>query len=192
MVPFVGEHLLEFVDVLVALAPDLLGDQVVHAHDEHVLVVAAVEDGDLALAGRSRWTRQRKSCSSSSALGLLNGDAHAERADAVDDVLDRAVLARGVHPLEHDQHLVFVPRRRAIPAARPAPTAPRSAPWASALLPSKPSVSSAGQSGSTTLGSGDGCGSARSPSADVAPVPTSGEGPVVRTAPITNLVGCHV
>ena len=34
------------------------------------------------------------------------GDADPERVDGAKDVLDRAVLARGVHPLEHDQDLV--------------------------------------------------------------------------------------
>src|ERR671929_28165 len=43
-----GQAGLEGVDVLVARAPDLLGNEAVHADDEHVLVVRAVEDGDPA------------------------------------------------------------------------------------------------------------------------------------------------
>ena len=57
------------------------------------------------LAGR-RWpTRQRKSWSSSSALGCLNEcTSHALRIEAAHHVLDQAVLAGGVHRLQHDQH----------------------------------------------------------------------------------------
>ena len=48
----VDEHLLELADVGVALAPHRRRRQLLDAHDEHVLVVAAVEHADLALGGR--------------------------------------------------------------------------------------------------------------------------------------------
>ena len=47
-----GQQLLEVADVAEALLPERLRRQVVHADDEHVLVVGAVEDGELALARR--------------------------------------------------------------------------------------------------------------------------------------------
>src|ERR1700730_13607832 len=43
-----GQHPLEIVDLTIALAPDLLVNQVVHSHDEHVLIMRAVEDSDVA------------------------------------------------------------------------------------------------------------------------------------------------
>ena len=46
--PLVRERLLERVDLVVALRPDLLGHEVVDADDQHVLVVRPVEDADLA------------------------------------------------------------------------------------------------------------------------------------------------
>ncbi|KAG1647661.1 Ribonuclease VapC9 [Nymphon striatum] len=48
---FVGQQLLELADVAVAAAPLILGDIAVHPHDEHVFVVAAVEDDHFA----GRW-----------------------------------------------------------------------------------------------------------------------------------------
>ncbi len=77
----------------------------VHAQDEHFLVVRAIEDADapalrqVAVAapekivveflGRGRLERRNLAT-----LGI----------DARHDVLDRTVLARGVHGLEHQQH----------------------------------------------------------------------------------------
>src|SRR5580698_1089418 len=48
------QQLFEFVDGAVALRPDALRDEVVHAHHQHVFVVRAVEDGDLAAVGGMR------------------------------------------------------------------------------------------------------------------------------------------
>ena len=65
--------------------------------------------------------RQRKSWSSSSAEGCLKLiDLAALRVDARHDVLDRAVLAGGVHRLEDDQDGVAVVGVEAVPGPRPA------------------------------------------------------------------------
>ena len=48
VVPSWVEVLLPRVDGLVARSPDVLGDEVVHPHHQHVLVVRPVEDPDLA------------------------------------------------------------------------------------------------------------------------------------------------
>jgi len=50
------------------LAAQDLGE---HAHDEHLLVVRAVEDADAAALGQRTWVRHRKSWSSSVGLGCL-------------------------------------------------------------------------------------------------------------------------
>ena len=52
VVPSSASSSLERVDLVVALRPDLLRDEVVDPDDEDVLVVRPVEDRDLALAGR--------------------------------------------------------------------------------------------------------------------------------------------
>ena len=44
-----GEHPLEFVDLRVAFSPDLFRNQLMHAHHQHIFVVAAIEDHDLAI-----------------------------------------------------------------------------------------------------------------------------------------------
>ena len=47
----VVQQFLELVDLIVALRPDVFGHQIVDAHDEHVFVVRAVEDSDVAVFG---------------------------------------------------------------------------------------------------------------------------------------------
>ena len=88
-------------------------------------------------AGRRLPARQRKSWSSSSALGALNAcTSQPCGIDRVHDVLDDAVFARRIHALQHDEHGVPVAARRARPAVcRSAP-----APESSSVLP--PSLSS--------------------------------------------------
>ena len=95
-------------DVAIAPAPHLLRHEVVHPHDEDVLVVAAVEDRDVA-ARRGVLVHPPEVV-----VGELDvvrplevGDLDAERVHRAEDVLDRAVLARGVHALEHDEHPVL-------------------------------------------------------------------------------------
>src|SRR6266508_1312699 len=68
----VDQQPLEVVDLLVTLLLDLAGVELVDAHDQDVLVVGPVEDADHAVGGVRRWTRQRKSWSSSTSLGALN------------------------------------------------------------------------------------------------------------------------
>src|SRR5215218_7581138 len=88
---------LEVVDVPVATAPDGLGGEFVDADHEHVLVVGAVEDADLAVARRVRMDAPQEVVRELERRGLLErDDAHALRVHAAEDVLDRAVLAAGV------------------------------------------------------------------------------------------------
>ena len=47
----IGEHLLEVADVLVALAPSGLGNDVTNANHQDVLVVTPVEDRDVSRRG---------------------------------------------------------------------------------------------------------------------------------------------
>ena len=76
-----------------------------HPHHEHFLVVAAVEDADAAALGQVL-----RAAPHVIVVELLGGrrlerdHLAALRIDARHDVLDRAVLARGVHRLEDEQH----------------------------------------------------------------------------------------
>jgi hypothetical protein len=77
----------------------------VDAYDEHVLVVRAVEDADLALARNllvdppQVVVRELLRC-----RHLERGDNAALRVERLHHLLDGAVLARRVDALEHDQH----------------------------------------------------------------------------------------
>jgi len=81
----------------------------VHADDQDLLVVAPVEDADHAPG------RQADRCPPQEVVVQLVGgrrlearDLHALRVDAAHDVADRAVLARRIDGLEHDQQAVHV------------------------------------------------------------------------------------
>ena len=105
-VPGVDHPPLELVDPVVAGRPLALGHEVVHADDEHVLVLRPVEHDDLARAAASRLSmRQRKSWASSSDVGFLNEVMRTPAGFiATHDLAHRAVLAGGVHPLQQQQH----------------------------------------------------------------------------------------
>ena len=99
-----GEHAFPIVDLVVAGAPGLLGHQVVHAHHQHVFVMRAVEDCDLAhprgllVAPPQKVVREF--------LGrrhLEASDVHRLGVGGLEDPADGAVLARSVHPLQHDE-----------------------------------------------------------------------------------------
>ena len=99
----------ECVDLVVACAPHLGRHQVVDPHDQHVLVVRAVEHPDVA-GGRQRGADppQIVMC----AL-LLGGHAEAGVPDALrigltDNVFDDSALSGGVHALQHQQHRAVV------------------------------------------------------------------------------------
>ena len=115
------EVLLEVADLPVATVEELvlvhvdgaLGHGVavlegVDAHDEHVLVVAAVEEADVAALGQMRHGAPEVVVGELLLGGLLEAvDVHALGVHAAHDVLDGGVLARGVHGLEqHDHALV--------------------------------------------------------------------------------------
>jgi hypothetical protein len=81
----------------------------VHAHDQHFLVIGAVEDADAAALGQFAGGAPQEVVLELRGAGVL--EAHhmaALRVDAGHDVLDHAVLAGRVHGLEDDQQRVAV------------------------------------------------------------------------------------
>ena len=110
----VDEHPLPLVDVSIASAPGRPGHQVVDPHHEHVLVVAPVEDRDMAGGRRPEVDAPQVVVRALAVTGDLEAHHAASLGvERVHDMADRAVLARGVDALEDDQHLV--------PALRPQP-----------------------------------------------------------------------
>ena len=75
-----------------------------HPHDQHVLVVRAVEDADEALARRSAIDAPKEIVGKLFDAGLLERrHLAALRIEALHHVADRAVLAGRVHALQHQQ-----------------------------------------------------------------------------------------
>src|SRR4051812_2923685 len=100
----VVQQRLEVVDVPVAPAPHRLVDEVVDARDEHVLVVRAVEDPDVAVARRGGVDAPEEVVRELVGRRLLERrDAHALRVRAGEHMLDGAVLPARVHRLQDDE-----------------------------------------------------------------------------------------
>ena len=147
--PGAGQLGLEGVDRVVAALDLVLRGQLVHPDDQHVLVVAAVEDADAPL-GRQRLADPPQEVVLQLLLGrrLERGDPHALGVDQADGVPEHAALPGGVHALQHQQHAPGRGRRRRRPRRRAAPggrtgrrRAPAAPPCPSSLSPSKPGVS---------------------------------------------------
>ena len=99
-----GEDFLEGIDLVVALLDLILGRELAHPADQHVLVMRAVEDADEAAARRGDMRAPEEIVRQFFLARLLErGDDDAERAGLLEDVLDGAVLAGGVDALQHHQ-----------------------------------------------------------------------------------------
>ena len=116
-----GEALLESVDALVAARPDLLRHQVMHPHDQHVLVVGAVEDRDLAARRRAPVHAPQEVVRGLLRRGLPEWDHPASlRIHRGEDVVDRPVLAAGVHRLEaHEEGMAPLGVEQVLKRAQP-------------------------------------------------------------------------
>ena len=100
-------------DVVQALGPDALRDQMrieplaledflVHAHDQHLLVVGAVEDPDAAPLGHRLHVAPEVVVVELFGRRLLERiDLASLRVHARHHMLDRAVLTGRIHRLEH-------------------------------------------------------------------------------------------
>ena len=110
-----GEMALEFADILEAFLPDVLADQLgrdflplqqfgMHAHDQGLLVVRAVEDADpSSLRDADRRAPEKIVREILLARRLERVHVAALRVETRHDMLDHAILAGGIHPLQHDQ-----------------------------------------------------------------------------------------
>ena len=100
----VGEHALELADVPVAPAPHGRGLELVHPHGDHVLVVGAVPDADLAARGTPRVHPPQVVVREVGRARLREVlDPAAMRVEPREDMPDGAVLAGGVGALQHHE-----------------------------------------------------------------------------------------
>ena len=80
-----------------------------HAHDEHFLVIGAVEDADAAALRQAAGGAPEKIVLQFLGAGMFEAeDLAALRIDAGHDVLDGAVLAGGIHGLENQEQRILV------------------------------------------------------------------------------------
>src|SRR5215469_2445068 len=97
-----SQQALKVVNGCVAATPGFLWHQVMHAHDQHVLVVGAIENTD----DTSAWSDpvdapeevmvQFPSCRDFKRTHLAS-----LRIDSREDLLNRISLTTGIHPLQH-------------------------------------------------------------------------------------------
>ncbi|MPM51553.1 hypothetical protein SDC9_98302 [bioreactor metagenome] len=101
-----GQHALEVVDLRIALLLLLVGDPAVDHRHQHVFVLAAVEDHDLARARHLLVDAPQIVMRALHLGGRLPTDrAHAQRAHLAKHAARRAILARRVHALQDHQQL---------------------------------------------------------------------------------------
>ena len=101
-----AEHALKVVQLRIALLLHLRADAAIHHRHQHVFVMAAVEDDDFAIARHLRVNAPQVVVRQLDAGGPLpRHHAHTQRAGVSEHATHRAVLARGVHALQHDQEL---------------------------------------------------------------------------------------
>ena len=94
------------------LAIDELGRKVLcaqvfrmHADDQHLFVIRTVENADPPALGQAARRAPQEVVIELLGRGLLERvDLAALRIEAGGHVLDRPVLSRGIHRLEHEQH----------------------------------------------------------------------------------------
>ena len=111
----VGQLPLELLDVLVGLSPLALRGQTLHPLDQHAAVPGAVEDGEIASAGRAFQNRHIHGCRRSSSVGGADRmDLEPARVERLGQAVDERALAGRVPALETRS-----------PPARPPPGRPR-------------------------------------------------------------------
>ena len=109
--PLLRQHPLEFGDVALAAFPDLVRKELFHPHGDDVLVVAAIENNELAGGRHLGMHPPQEVVGELFRARLLEGIyMDPLRIDARENVLDAAVLAAGVHGLHHHQDAVLVLR----------------------------------------------------------------------------------
>ncbi len=119
-VPFLRQHLLEVVDQVVAFRPHRLRHELVHAHHQHVLVMRAVEDHDLALARRAQVGAPEKIVGELLLARLLEAEHRRPlRIHPAEHVPHDAVLAGGVERLQHDEQGLVAVRVEQVLQLRP-------------------------------------------------------------------------
>ena len=80
-----------------------------HANDQHLFVLAAIENADAAALGQAACRAPQEIVIEFEARRLLETeDLATGRIDALHDRSNRAVLAGGVHRLEDQQHRMTV------------------------------------------------------------------------------------
>ena len=107
----VVQEFLKGIDMVVAARPDFLRHEVVNAHDEHVFVVRAIEDGHLAPFGNDLVAAPQEIMRGLDFRWHLKAlDGAALWIHEAEDAANRAVLAGRVATLQHDQQRAFVLR----------------------------------------------------------------------------------
>src|SRR5579872_748240 len=96
----VAEQFLKIVDLFVASVPDLFRNQILHARDQHIFVMRAIEDADAAFAGCIFMDAPQEVVRQLFFGRLFEGMyVAALRVDAAENVTNGAILAAGIHTL---------------------------------------------------------------------------------------------
>src|SRR6266567_7924757 len=106
-----SQQALKVVNGSIAATPGFLWHHVMYAHDQHVLVVRAIENAN----DPSAWSDSMHS-PEEVVVQLPRGwdfkrtHLASLRIDAREDLTNRISLATGIHPLQHDEQAILVGR----------------------------------------------------------------------------------
>src|SRR6266705_4297470 len=106
-----SQQALKVVNGGVAATPGFLWHQVMHAHDQHILIVGAIENTD----DPSTWSDSMHPPEEVMVQFPRCGDLKRThlaslRIDSGEDLENRISLATGIHPLQHDKQALMVGR----------------------------------------------------------------------------------
>ena len=112
---FFHQHALEFDDMPVAAFPNRVGKELFDPYRNDVLVVAAVENRDAAIAGTMLVNAPQAIVAEFFGVRRLEGNhIDALRIEVREHMPGEAVLATGIHGLDDDQQLVPVGREKQV------------------------------------------------------------------------------
>src|ERR1700730_3632557 len=106
-----SQQALKVVDGLVAATPGFLWHQVMHAHNQHVLIVGAIENAnDTSAWSDPMHTPEEVMVQFPRGRNFKRTHLASLRLNSGENLVNRISLATGIHSLQHDEQAMMVGR----------------------------------------------------------------------------------
>ena len=104
-----GKHMLEVVNFSVALTPDLFRHKIVHTGNQHILVMRTIKDAHHTFRRCNFMNAPQKIvCQFFSRGNLKRNDIAPLWINMRKYMANGAILATGIHSLQHDEHTMML------------------------------------------------------------------------------------